>query len=152
MMRILKYKNIIIELILKSRILISILILGEDFSLNLGKETNEILDNQLINKIQSFINNMDNQTLLIVISISIIILCFAYIIYIFSFIVTPLLFDAIKDFLPIKIKDYLIKLIKINRKISVPFVILSFVMLVIGLFFAVSFLSLVVYLRYLKYF
>jgi hypothetical protein len=196
---ILRYKTILIELILRSRVLISIFILlGVDLSLNLNEEEDIELDsnkietknitntenipesapsssieidnisvstfnnrpsspgdshfnlvdtNPLIDKIQSFLNNLDNQSQLILISILIIILCFVYILYIFSFIIAPSIFDVIKDHLPIRVKTFLIKLININRKLSVPFIILSFICLIISLLFAVIFLSIVLISR-----
>jgi len=108
-------------------------------------QLNIIDTDSLIKKILSFMNidNLDNQSYLILYSILIILICIIYIFYIFSFVIAPSIFDAIKDILPIRIKDYLTKLININRKVSVPFVILSFIMLIFGLFFAVLFLSIV---------
>jgi len=103
--------------------------------------------NLLIDKILSLINNynnLDNNDQLIILSILIILICFIYFIYIFFFIVAPSIFDTVKDYLPIRFKNYMVKFININRKISVPFVILSFIMIVIGLSFAIFFLSIAV--------
>jgi len=100
------------------------------------------IKNKLFDKLNNF-NNLDNDSLLILYSILIILICLFYIIYIFSFVIAPSIFDAIKDILPVRIKEILIKLININRKVSVPFVILSFITLIIGLLFVVLFLSVV---------
>jgi len=142
---ILKNKTLLLEFLLRIRIFISI-ILG----INIKYKFNLIdinLINFIVNRILWLINNynvLDNQLKLIINCILIILICFVYIFYIFSFVIAPSIFDAIKDILPIRIKDYLIKLININRKVSVPFVILSFIMLIIGLLFVLFFLSIAV--------
>jgi predicted PurR-regulated permease PerM len=86
-------------------------------------------------------NNLDNNDQLIIISILIILICFIYLIYIFFFIVAPSILDAVKDILPGRLKEFLIKFVNVNRRISVPFVLLSFFMILFGLFFAIFFLS-----------
>lgn len=108
---------------------------------------NLIDTNSLVNKVLSFINNynnLDNQSKLIVSCIIMILIIIIYFIYIFSFVVAPSIFDTIKDILPIKLKNFFIKFININRKISVPFVILSFIMIILTLFFVIFFLSIAV--------
>jgi hypothetical protein len=102
---------------------------------------NLIDTNLLINKLQFIINNfdsLDDQYKLILISILILLIS---IIYIISFILAPSIFNAIKDILPIRVQTFLIKLININRKISVPFVILSSIMVIFSLLLVIFFLS-----------
>ena len=101
-------------------------------------------------KLQSIINNFDyydTDSKLIIISIILILLCFFFIIYIFSFVVSFLILDLIKNHLPLTLKTFLLRFININRKLSIPFVIISFIMMVIALFFATLFLSTIIYFK-----
>jgi hypothetical protein len=114
---------------------------------------NLIDTNQFYNKFNSFINsfdNIDDQYKLIFISILILLICFIYILYIFSFVIAPSIFDVIKDHLPIKFNNLIIKFININRKISVPFIILSFISLILCLLVAIFLLTTMVYLNNLN--
>jgi hypothetical protein len=116
-------------------------------------EFNLIDTNQLINKYYSLIDkfhNLDIDSQLIILSIILVIFGIIYIIYIFSYIISPSIFDAIKDILPIKIKNFMIKFINVNRKLSIPFVILSFIMVIICLLVAILALSVIIYFNNLK--
>jgi len=52
------------------------------------------------------IYTLDIDSKIVIFAIIMLIACLIYIIYIFFFIVSPSIFDAIKDYLPIKIKNY----------------------------------------------
>jgi hypothetical protein len=91
--------------------------------------TNKILE--LMKEIQ----NLDIDSQIILSCAMILLISFIYLGYIVSFIIAPSIFDAIKDHLHIRIKEFLIKFININRKLSVPFVILSFLLLVFSILF-----------------
>ena len=111
-------------------------------------DTNSLYDNWL--SLMNKINNLDIDSQIVIYSILLLILCFVYILYIFSFILAPSIFDVIKDLLPIKIKNLMVKFISINRKISVPFVILSAIMLIFCLLVVIIFLTTMVYLNNLN--
>jgi hypothetical protein len=100
----------------------------------------------LINKI----NNLDIDSQIIIYSVLLLLICLFYILYIFSFIIAPSIFDVIKDHLPIKFNNLIIKFININRKISVPFIILSFISLILCLLVAIFLLTTMVYLNNLN--
>src|SRR5215471_1440975 len=125
-------RALLIELLSLIKITIKILLfLGIDFD-----ELNFIDTNKIFIKIQSFIdyfNNLDDESKFILLSIIMIAICLFYVIYMFFFMISPALFNTIKDILPIKIKNFMVKFININRIISVPFVILSFICIIIGL-------------------
>jgi hypothetical protein len=108
---------------------------------------NFIDTNTLFFRLQSIINNFDNldtNLKLIIYCILILFICIFYIIYIFSFVVSPLIFDTIKDILPLKIKNFLVKFININRKISVPFVIMNFIITIFILLLVIFSLSTII--------
>ena len=114
---------------------------------------NLIDTNLLIAQIQSIINNfdsLDSEIKILFCIIGLLLLSFIYIIYIFVFVVSPLIIDLMKDHLPLRLKTYLLKFVEFNRKISIPFVIFSFIMIIFILSFSVYFLSAVIYLFKLK--
>jgi len=111
--------------------------------------------NEFIHKIYSFINNFDIN--LFDIDTQLLIYCFLlllsagfFIFYLFFFVVSPSIFNTIKDILPIKVKEYLISYINFNRKISVPFVIIGFICIVICWFIVIISLGIIIYLKYLQ--
>jgi hypothetical protein len=169
-----KPKTLIIELLFKLRIIINILLLGIGNNMNLNEtkrilkpidnqnnipslseqnEFNLIDTNSLINKIQPIINNYENLNIdsqILVLSMFLLVVGIYFTIYIFIFIVSPLMFDAIKDHLPIKVKNFMIKFISINRKVSVPFVILCFIVIVCSLSLVIAALGIIVYFNSFK--
>jgi hypothetical protein len=65
----------------------------------------------------------------------------------FLFVVSPLLFETIKEYLPIKIKNLMVKLIKFNRIITVPFIILSFVIIIVCSLVVILALAVILYFK-----
>ena len=121
LIKLLKQKIILLELFFKLRLIFNLLLLNNFLELNL------IDTSSFIYKIYSFtnnfnINNLDIDSRILVLSILLLVISIYFTVYMFFFVVSPLLFDAIKDHLPIKLKNFMIKFININRKISVPFV------------------------------
>jgi len=109
---------------------------------------NLIDTNELINKILSLMDqyhNLDIDSRMMVLSILLLLIVVYFTVYIFFFIVSPLIFDAIKDILPIKIKNFMVRFININRKISVPFVILGFICIIIPVLVIILALAVIVY-------
>jgi hypothetical protein len=170
-------KAIILELVLIFRVLLNnllLMILWNDWNFSLSEEDNiEVeytdIDNRppspgcgewnlidtnsfydywlsLINKIQ----NLDIDSQIVIFSILLLIICFIYILYIFFFVISPSLFDAIKNILPLKLKHFMVKFININRALSVPFIILSFLLLLFCLLLAIFLLTIMVYLNNLN--
>jgi hypothetical protein len=65
----------------------------------------------------------------------------------FFFVVSPLIFDIIKNYLPIRLRDFMVKFISFNRKISVPFVILSFICIIFSLLLVILALAIIIYFK-----
>ena len=113
-------------------------------------EFNLIDTNTFINKVLSSIDKiqgLDIDSQILVFCIIILLINFIYFAYIFFFIVAPSIFNAIENILPVKIKSYLMKFININRKISIPFVILSAIFMAFSLLSVILILTVVVILN-----
>jgi len=108
-------------------------------------DTNSINDYlfSLINKIST----LDTDSQLIIYSIIILICSIFYLTYIFIFMVSPSILNAIKDILPIRIKNFIIKSYKINRVLNVPFIILNFIMVVVLILLVIFLLTVLVYFK-----
>ena len=116
-------------------------------------EFNLIDTNTFVNKILSIMNkfhNLDIDPQILILSILLLAISIYFTIYMFFFVVSPLLFDTIKDIFPIKVKNYMVKFISFNRKISVPFVILSFIIIIMCLSVVILALAIIVYFNYLN--
>ena len=136
---------LLLELILKFRILLNFII-----SIILGNNINFIDTNSINDYLFSLINKistLDTESQVVIYAIIILIGSLVYLTYIFIFMVSPSIFDAIKDILPIKIKTTIVKYIKFNRVISVPFVILSFIMVILLLLIVIFSLTVLVYFK-----
>jgi hypothetical protein len=84
---------------------------------------------------------------MLVLSIFLLVIIVYFTIYLFIFVISPLIFDLIKDHLPIKVKDFMVKFISFNRKLSVPFVILGFIVIIVCSLAIILALSIIVYFR-----
>jgi len=164
---ILNIKTYLVEYILKYKVWLGFILsimLGINFYFNKDDNIEDLVynpflwsnplnlidTNELVNKILSFINNLHNLDIdsqLIMFCVILLLINFIYFAYIISFIVAPSIFDIIKDYLPIKVKEFLIKYISINRKISIPFVILCSIFMAFTLLFVIFILTGIVILN-----
>ena len=103
-----------------------------------------------VNKIQYIIDNFDNfdsDTKFILCAISFIFIALVYIIYIYGFIVSPIVFDLIKNYLPLKFRTFIEKIYLFNRKFNIPFIIFSFIFTLLCLFLAIFSLWSIIYFK-----
>jgi len=93
-----------------------------------------IIKNKILSLLKN-IHNLDNDSQIIIYCVILLLISFIYFVYIISFIITPFIFDAIKDYLPIKVNMYLTKYI--NRKINTSFIIICSLFVIFSLLFVI---------------
>jgi hypothetical protein len=114
---------------------------------------NLIDTNSLINKINSLANNYENldiNTQMLILSILLLAAVLYFTVYIFIFVVSPLIFDIIKNHLPLRLREFIIRYMNFNRKISIPFIILGFIVIVVCVLVVILALVVIVYFRTLR--